>query len=125
MAAPLIAGNDLSNMDEATKRILLNREVIAINQDPLGVQGRRVSKDGDKEVWVKPLSGGGRAVLLLNRGTQPVQIAVEWAQLDYPADLRAEIRDLWQHKVVGQGTGWSGSVDSHETKLFRLRKVSP
>ena len=82
MAAPLIAGNDLSAMDEATKRILLNREVIAINQDPLGVQGRRVSQDGDREVWVKPLSGGGRAVLLLNRGTQPVQIAVDWAQLD-------------------------------------------
>ena len=122
MAAPLIAGNDLSSMDEATRRILLNREVIAINQDPLGVQGRRVSKDGDKEVWVKPLSGGGRAVLLLNRGTQPVQIAVEWAQLDYPADLRAEVRDLWQHKPLAPQRGrYAAEVPAHGVVVVKLQ----
>ena len=122
MAAPLIAGNDLSNMDEATKRILLNREVIAINQDPLGVQGRRVSKDGDKEVWVKPLSGGGRAVLLLNRGTQPVQIAVDWAQLDYPAGLQAEVRDLWQHKQLAPQRGhYTAEVPAHGVVVVKVQ----
>lgn len=122
MAAPLIAGNDLSTMDEATKRILLNREVIAINQDPLGVQGRRISKDGDREVWVKPLSGGGRAVLLLNRGTQPVQIAVDWSQLDYPAGLRAEVRDLWQHKTLAPQRGrYAAEVPAHGVVVVKLQ----
>ena len=122
MAAPLIAGNDLSTMDEATKRILLNREVIAINQDPLGVQGRRVSKDGDKEVWAKPLAGGGRAVLLLNRGTQPVQIAVEWTQLDYPADLQAEVRDLWKHQNLGSQRGrYAAEVPAHGVVVVKLQ----
>lgn len=122
MAAPLIAGNDLSTMDEATKRILLNREVIAINQDPLGVQGRRVSKDGDKEVWVKPLSGGGRAVLLLNRGTEPVQIAVDWAQLNYPADLQAQVRDLWQHKALAPQRGrYAAEVPAHGVVVVKLQ----
>ena len=122
MAAPLIAGNDLSNMDEATKRILLNREVIAINQDPLGVQGRRVSKQGDKEVWVKPLSGGGRAVLLLNRGTQPLQIAVDWAQLDYPAGLQAEVRDLWQHKQLAPQRGrYAAEVPGHGVFVVKVQ----
>jgi alpha-galactosidase len=71
MAAPLIAGNDIANMDEATRSILLNREVIAVDQDRLGIQGRRVWKDGARELWVKPLAGGARAVLLFNRGTAP------------------------------------------------------
>ncbi|HEV2867224.1 MAG TPA: alpha-galactosidase, partial [Allosphingosinicella sp.] len=71
MAAPLIAGNDVANMDAATRAILLNREVIAVDQDPLGVQGRRVRDDGEQELWVKPLAGGARAVLFLNRGTAP------------------------------------------------------
>ncbi|MGH1559134.1 hypothetical protein ACRAWD_18525 [Caulobacter segnis] len=54
MAAPLIAGNDVANMDADTRDILLNKEVIAVNQDRLGVQGRRVRDDGDLEVWSKP-----------------------------------------------------------------------
>src|SRR5437764_114097 len=61
MAAPLIAGNDIANMSEATKAILLNREVIAVDQDPLGFQGHRVWKEGTSEVWLKPLTGGRQA----------------------------------------------------------------
>ncbi|MGO4779760.1 glycoside hydrolase family 27 protein, partial [Lysobacter sp. 2RAB21] len=66
MAAPLLAGNDIASMDKATGEILLNREVIAVDQDPLGVQGRRVRDDGDLEAWSKPLADGGRAVILFN-----------------------------------------------------------
>jgi alpha-galactosidase len=68
MAAPLIAGNDVAAMSEATKAILLNREVIAVDQDPLGVQGHRVWKEGTNEIWLKPLNGGRQALLLFNRG---------------------------------------------------------
>ncbi|MGN6421724.1 MAG: alpha-galactosidase [Asticcacaulis sp.] len=67
LAAPLIAGNDLSDMSEATKAILMNPDVIAVDQDKLGRQGHRVSKDGDYEVWARPLSNGDTAVILLNR----------------------------------------------------------
>jgi Alpha galactosidase A/Alpha galactosidase C-terminal beta sandwich domain len=63
LAAPLLAGNDLSKMDEMTRSILLNKEVIAVDQDALGVQGHRV---GPPQVWVKPLSAGATAVAIFN-----------------------------------------------------------
>lgn len=89
----LIAGNDLSRMDEATRRILLNREAIVVNQDPLGAQGRRIAKNGE-EVWIKPLADGAREVLLFNRGERSAEIGVEWEQLGYPHHLSARLRDL-------------------------------
>src|SRR5262249_6721291 len=67
MAAPLMAGNDLRGMTPEIRDILTNKEVIAIDQDPLGRQGRRVAKDGDFEVYAKQLQDGSRAVMLLNR----------------------------------------------------------
>ncbi len=70
LAAPLIAGNDLKNMTPEIKEILTNKEVIAVNQDPLGMQGRRVRKNGDADVWAKQLKDGSRAVVLFNRGAR-------------------------------------------------------
>jgi alpha-galactosidase len=95
LAAPLIAGNDMAAMSAVTRAILTNRDVIAVDQDPLGEQGRRVWKSGDKEVWAKTLQGGNRAVVLLNRGQAPQTIGVDWQTLGYPAHLSAAIRDLW------------------------------
>jgi alpha-galactosidase len=121
MASPLMAGNDVAHMDAATKSILLNKEVIAIDQDRLGVQGHRVWKDGDKEVWVKPLAGGGRALLLFNRGEQPAAIRATAEQLSYPSSLRARVRDLWAHKDLPR---WSGSleatVEPHGVAMYRI-----
>ena len=121
MAAPLMAGNDIANMDQTTKSILLNKEVIAIDQDRLGVQGHRVWKDGDREVWVKPLAGGGRALVLFNRGAQPAVIRATAEQLGWPAGIRAVVRDLWAHKNVGR---WSGSIEAtvepHGVAMFRV-----
>jgi alpha-galactosidase len=121
MASPLMAGNDIAHMDDATKLILLNKEVIAIDQDKLGVQGHRVVKDGDKEVWVKPLSGGARALLLFNRGEAPVVIRASADLLGYPPRLRAKVRDLWAHKDL---PAWSGSiqatVEPHGVAMFRV-----
>src|SRR5205823_12572869 len=68
LAAPLLAGNDLRNMTPAILEILTNREVIAVNQDKDGKQGRRIAKSGDQEVWARPLFGGGLAIGLFNRG---------------------------------------------------------
>jgi alpha-galactosidase len=121
MAAPLMAGNDIANMDETTRSILLNKEVIAIDQDRLGIQGHRVWKDGDREVWVKPLAGGGRALLLFNRGERPAAIRATAEHLGYPAGLRAKVRDLWAHKDLAR---WSGTleatVEPHGVAMFRI-----
>ena len=68
LAAPLIAGNDVRSMTPEIKEILTNAEVIAVNQDKLGQEGRRVRKDGDVEVWSKAMADGSRAVILFNRG---------------------------------------------------------
>ena len=110
-AAPLIAGNDVRAMTLATKFILLNTEVIAVNQDAAGTPGTRVAKTRDVEVWSKPLHDGSRAVLVLNRSTNaPAEFNVTWAGLGLPAG-EAQVRDLWAHRNLG------GFKDGHTTKL--------
>jgi len=86
------------------------KEVIAVDQDPLGVAGSRVRKDGDAEVWSRPLKGGGRAVILFNRGKEARNIQVTWEQLNYPAGLPTKVRDLWQHKDLSPAKGHVGAV---------------
>jgi alpha-galactosidase len=125
MAAPLMAGNDIARMDETTKAILLNKEVIAVDQDKLGVQGHRVLKDGDKEVWVKPLAGGALAVLLFNRGDAPATIRPTAEQLGFPpviAGVRLRVRDLWAHKDLGglSENKLSATVEPHGVAMFRI-----
>ncbi|AIF47330.1 glycoside hydrolase family 27 protein [Dyella japonica] len=123
LAAPLIAGNDLANMSGPTRSILTNREVIAVDQDELGVQGRRVFKDGDREVWVKPLKGGGRAVVLFNRGAKASQIAVDWDMLGYPRETSMQVRDLWQHKnLPGTSERFATEVPSHGVVMVRISR---
>src|SRR5712672_1387454 len=91
LAAPLLAGNDVANMTADTKEILLNKDVIAIDQDALGQQGRRVKKTGDLEVWSKQLQDGGRAVALLNRGPAAAKISVAWTDIGYPDAVAANV----------------------------------
>jgi alpha-galactosidase len=122
MAAPLIAGNDLRNMPPDVKEILTNKEVIAVDQDPLGRQGRRVWKDGDLEVWAKQLQDGSRAVVLLNRGASPQTVTATWEQIGYPDHLSASIRDLWAHKDLGKFTGkFSAPVESHGVVVITVK----
>jgi alpha-galactosidase len=122
LAAPLIAGNDIANMDATTKAILTNREVIAVDQDPLGQQARRISKEGDLEVWTRPLQGGGRAVVLLNRGATPAKIGVDWSQLDYPPTLKAKVRDLWIGKDVGAyANGYQATAAPHGVVMLKVQ----
>jgi alpha-galactosidase len=121
MAAPLMAGNDIENMDARVRETLLNKEVIAIDQDTLGVQGHRVRDDGDLEVWSKPLADGGRALVLFNRGAEPAEIAAKWTELGYPAKMSAEVRDLWAHKSLGRKMGsFSATVPSHGVVMVRI-----
>ena len=101
LAAPLIAGNDVRSMSREIHDILTNKEVIAVDQDPLGQEARRVRKDGDTEVWSRPLEDGSRAVVVFNRGKDVRSIDVNWVDLGYPQHMRASVRDLWQHKEAG------------------------
>ena len=122
LAAPLIAGNDLRNMRLEIHDILTNKEVIAVDQDPLGHEGERVWKNGDFEVWAKQLKDGGRAVVLLNRGSAEAEIAANWEDLGYPDHSSASVRDLWQHKDVGKFTGkFSASVPSHGVVMVTVK----
>src|SRR5262249_38928942 len=121
LAAPLIAGNDLRSMSPEIKAILTNKEVIAINQDALGWQGRRGRKDGDKEVWAKQLKEGSRAVIFFHRGNAVAENFVNWIELGYPEHLSAGVRDLWAAKDLGKFTGkFSSKVASHETLVLRV-----
>jgi alpha-galactosidase len=122
LAAPLLAGNDLRNMSPEIHDILTNKEVIAVDQDALGRQGRRVWKNGDLEVWAKQLQDGGRAVVLLNRGASEQPITVNWEQIGYPSHLSAAVRDLWAHKDLGKITGkFSAPVASHGVVMVRVK----
>jgi alpha-galactosidase len=114
LAAPLMAGNDLRDMAPEIHDILTNKEVIAVNQDSLGRQGRRVWKDGDREVWAKQEQDGSRAVALLNRGSSEQKISLKWEQVGYPGHLSAIVRDLWMHKELGRFVGeFSAIVEPH------------
>jgi len=114
MAAPLIAGNDLAHMTPTTRVLLTNREVIAIDQDRLGAQGHRVARQGDGEVWSKPLADGGRAVLLFNRGDRATTITARWTDLGYPAHVTATLRDVWNGKDLPAVSGaFSADVEAH------------
>jgi alpha-galactosidase len=121
-SAPLLAGNDISNMSADTKEILLNKEVIAIDQDALGKQASRVKKTGDLEVWSKQLKNGGRAVALVNRGAASSQISVAWTDIGYTDGLSASIRDLWTAKNLPKQTGsYSAEVPSHGVVMVTIK----
>jgi alpha-galactosidase len=121
LAAPLIAGNDVRSMSADTKDILENKEVIAIDQDPLGREGWRISKQGELEVWGRPLKDGGRAVILFNRGTADAEVSVTWEQLAYPGHLSTKVRDLWEHKDLGSfDGGYKAKVAPHSVAMLKV-----
>ena len=105
-------------MNEATKKILLNEEAIAINQDALGKQAERKISNASWSVFVKPLSNGDYAIAFLNRTDTEQQFKLDFAALGLQD--KYEVRDLWLHKNMGRAKSWKGLVASHETILLRL-----
>ena len=121
LAAPLLAGNDIRSMSADIHDILTNKEVIAIDQDPLGREGRRVKRADGLEVWAKQLADGGRAVALLNRTGAEAKITASWTDLGYPDHVPAKVRDLWAKKDLGETSGsFSASVPSHGVVMVRI-----
>jgi alpha-galactosidase len=122
LAAPLLAGNDLRNMAPTISEILTNREVIAVDQDREGKQGRRVAKSGDQEIWAKPLADGGQAIGLFNRGASPTKMNVKWTDIGMNA-APERVRDLWAHRdVTPQPAEDSATVPAHGVVMLRIGK---
>jgi len=122
LAAPLMAGNDLRAMAPEIREILANKEVIAIDQDSLGMQGRKVFDGGAVEVWMKPLSGAARAVILFNRGSSAAPISVTWEQLGLAPGVEAQVRDLWARKNLGTFKArLTATVEPHGVVMIRVQ----
>ncbi|KAL3147729.1 hypothetical protein ABBQ32_002471 [Trebouxia sp. C0010 RCD-2024] len=124
--SPLFIGADLRSLSSEAKQILTAPEVIAVNQDPLGVAGDLVWKQGPLEVYAGPLHGGSRAVVLFNRhaiGTQyPVSnITVTWRQIGFASNVKATVRDLHAEKDLGTFMhSFTGEVDIHDARMLRV-----
>ncbi len=104
LAAPLLAGNDLSKMTDADKALLMNKDAIAIDQDPLGKQGDRLYESGDLDVWTKPLSGGRVAVGLFNRSWSVRDVSVDLAQIGFKNG--GSVHEVWKKKDLGHRSGF-------------------
>eukprot|EP01018_Ginkgo_biloba_P017177 Gb_38041 [translate_table: standard] len=120
MKAPLLIGCDVRSMTKVTYRILSNREVIEVNQDPLGIQGQKVSKQGDLEVWAGPLSNNRVAVILWNRSSSRATITANWKDIGLKPSAVVRVRNLWRHRVLtGSHQGsLTASVKPHACKIL-------
>jgi alpha-galactosidase len=121
LAAPLLAGNDLTNMKPEIKAILTNKDVIAIDQDPLGRQATRAYADGEVEVWTRPLTGGAMAVAVLNAGSDRVAshpFHLSLANLGLHGSQKA--RDLWTGKDLTLTENQPIEFPSHDILLVRI-----
>jgi alpha-galactosidase len=120
LAAPLLAGNDLSKMTAETLEILTNPEVVAIDQDQAGIQGYPVAQEGPLAVWVKPLWDGGKAVGLFNRGESAMPVTAHFR--DIGIGDQASVRDLWAKRDLGVVQNrFTAVVPKHGVVLVKVR----
>ena len=127
MAAPLMAGNDLRDMSESTIRILTNPEAIAIDQDPIGVQGSIIRTAGKVSLWaLKPLFDGSQAVLLFNQGTAIEVVDIGLSELGIAPTAAVCVRDLWAHATQGPAISPKGvlsvQVDPGDVRFLRISR---
>ena len=131
LAAPLILGNDIRNMSDETKAIIMNKDVIAIDQDTLGVQGLKVASQDGLEVWFKPLAGGDWAFCLLNRSNEVKEYEINWQKFNFDDEVSKRstnfynttyvIKNLWTKKVEGSTKkDKKVSVPAQDVLLYRL-----
>jgi alpha-galactosidase len=123
LGAPLFASIDLEEMKNArTSSILLNREAIAVNQDPRGAPARRVRADGSRDIWMRPLAGDAVAVVLLNRTTAATTIKLSAKDLGLAGNTKYQLRDLWEHRDQRFVDGHEFPVPARAALMF---KISP
>jgi alpha-galactosidase len=120
LSAPLLMTCDIRNMDADTKRILTNKELIAVNQDKLGKQARRIYKESCKEFWAKPLADGSYAVGFLNRhDDETLDMTLDLNRLGIKGEVTA--RDLWKYENIGSYKNEiTLKVKPHECKVIKI-----
>ncbi len=124
VAAPILLGCDMTKLDDFTKDLLMNHDVIEVNQDPAGKPPVKAWTKGTLEVWTRPLWDGTTAVALFNRDTEPEQLKVSWKELGVKPGQK--VRDCWQRKDLGvMDGGISRNVPGHGALLFRVGEVKP
>jgi alpha-galactosidase len=122
LSAPLLLGNDIRAMTPETKALLMNREVIAIDQDILGIQARRLGDPGPTEVWSKPLADGSVAVALFNKDNLPNEVRVRGSDVGLPDS--SVMRDLWAHiDLPNKPEGFHTILPPHASALLRIGLV--
>jgi alpha-galactosidase len=121
LAAPLLIGCDMSQMDRFTLDLLGNDEVIDVDQDPLGKAATRKSQEGTTEVWTRPLFDGTTAVGLFNRGRQTARVTAKWSDLGLEGSQ--PVRDLWQHQDLGNiADTFIAEIPRHAAVLLKIGK---
>jgi len=118
MAAPLIAGTDLTSMSDVTQNILTNKAVIAVDQDALGLQGRPVSNAGGHWVLVKPLTSGAVAVVLFNSTDRAAAISTTASQVGMARTYAYRMTDLWSHEESDTAGLISARVPAHGVAMY-------
>jgi len=120
-AAPLLLGCPLDQLDDFTMNLLTNDEVLAVNQDPLGIQALKVAEQGNTEVLAKKLDDGSIAVGLFNRGSENAEVTVTWQQLGIEASQT--VRDLWRQKDIGTYDGsFAAVIRPHGVVMVKITK---
>jgi alpha-galactosidase len=120
LAAPLMISDNLTKISSASLQAVENTEVIAVDQDPTGIQGTLLSTSGNGQVWVKPLSDGSRAVALLNRGSSATFITTSATAIGLPSASSYTLRNLWTHNTSSTGATISAEVPAGSTVLLRI-----
>jgi hypothetical protein len=120
LAAPLILASDPRALSPASITMLKNPSVIAIDQDPLGIQGRVVRTVGRGQVWVKALDGGDRAMALLNRGSKPVRLVSTAGAAGLAPAGTYRMNDLWSARTAFSTGRFDATVGSHSASLYRI-----
>jgi alpha-galactosidase len=123
MAAPLIAGNDLTRMSPITQGILTNQAVIAVDQDPLGLQGYPVASTGGHWVLTRPLANGDRAVVLFNQTDKPATISTTLSQVGLATGTQYVLIDLWSGAGSPTVDGISANVPAHGVVMYRISTI--
>ena len=120
VAAPLMLGSDPRALPPATIEMLENRQVIAVDQDPLGVQGTVVQQEGSGQAWSKPLAGGEAAVALLNRGSEPLEITTSASEAGLRAATSYTLHDLWAGTTERTAGAIRALVPPDSVVLYRV-----
>ncbi len=122
LAAPLIAGNNISTMNDTIKNILTAPEIIAIDQDPLGIQGTRIRNDSGLQVWQKPLEDGSIAVALLNLTTSSANMFVSLEEIGFEKGVSSNVRDLWKRKdITVVKDSFKTQVEPHGVVVVKIK----